>query len=137
MDPEKKLDKVDKMSLPELQSQNLEDKEEKQWKDQDTLPSLQSKQEVETHKTGTPTLESALGFESEDLQEKHSQEPDLHKLYEEIDKLDETQLPPELRSLNLDQLKEHYDKADLMKAAKLLMPQCTSKPQELLHTEHS
>ena len=25
----------------------------------------------------------------------------------------------------------------LMKAAKLLMPRCTSKPQELLHTEHS
>ena len=24
-----------------------------------------------------------------------------------------------------------------MKAAKLLMPQCTSKPQELLHIEHS
>ena len=24
-----------------------------------------------------------------------------------------------------------------MKAAKLLMPRCTSKPQELLHTEHS
>ena len=26
---------------------------------------------------------------------------------------------------------------DRMKAAKLLMPRCTSKPQELLHTEHS
>ena len=27
--------------------------------------------------------------------------------------------------------------AETMKAAKLLMPRCTSKPQELLHTEHS
>ena len=27
--------------------------------------------------------------------------------------------------------------ASAMKAAKLLMPRCTSKPQELLHTEHS
>ena len=27
--------------------------------------------------------------------------------------------------------------AERMKAAKLLMPRCTSKPQELLHTEHS
>ena len=108
MDPEEKVDKMDKVSLHGLPSLSLEDKEEKQLKDQDQSPSAQDIQlKAEIAEVDRATLESSSGSKSEALQEKNSQEPDLLKQFEEIDQLDETQLPLELRSLDLEKLKEY------------------------------
>ena len=84
----------------QLQSQLLDKQEEKE---QDQLLSLKAKQE---------SIAEVDTISTSGSEEKQSQDLDKEKLFEEIDKLDVTKLPPELQSLDIETLKQLYDKAD-------------------------